>query len=268
MSKLPAFQFYPSDWRSDPGIQALSFEDRGIWFEILCLMHESPRRGVLLLPNGSPMSSVALGRILGIPTPKMVKALDRIGAVGVSDREADTGALINRRMVRDEHIRQVRAVAGKLGGNPNLVKQNESKTEANAEQDTEHNRTPSSSSSVSSSTSNQESPPEVPKKSAPTGPPKEFEITDNMREWANAEGFDNASIERETAAMLDHFRSSGKRKHDWIATWRNWLRNSRRFGGKHGVTKTTASDANRRAAQDFVSRKLAETVRGDIPNVR
>ncbi len=147
--KLPAFQFYPSDWRSDPGIQALSFEDRGIWFEILCLMHESPKRGILLLPNGTPMSSVSLGRILGIPTPKIVKALDRIAGVGVSDRDPESGALVNRRMVRDEHIRQVRTEAGRLGGNPDLLKQKPSKIEPKVETDDKQKPTPSSSSSSS-----------------------------------------------------------------------------------------------------------------------
>lgn len=65
--KLPAMQFYPADWRKDPGVQCLSFEDRGIWFEIICLMHESPRRGYLLMPNGSPMMTTSLARIIGHP---------------------------------------------------------------------------------------------------------------------------------------------------------------------------------------------------------
>lgn len=50
--KLPAFQFYPGDWRKDPGVQSLSFHDRGVWHEMLCLMHESEERGKLTL-NGS-----------------------------------------------------------------------------------------------------------------------------------------------------------------------------------------------------------------------
>ena len=29
--------------------------------------------------------------------------------------------------------------------------------------------------------------------------------------------------------MLDHFRAKGERKSDWTATWRKWLRNSRKF---------------------------------------
>jgi hypothetical protein len=41
MTKLPALQWYPADWRKDPGVQALSLHDRMVWFEMLMLMHES-----------------------------------------------------------------------------------------------------------------------------------------------------------------------------------------------------------------------------------
>jgi len=65
----------------------------------------------------------------------------------------------------------------------------------------------------------------------PTDAPTEFEISEQMREWANAEGFDNPTIAQETAMMLDHFRGKGQRRTDWVATWRNWLRRERKYGG-------------------------------------
>lgn len=46
--KMPAFQFYPADWRKDPGIQALDRHDRSVWFDMLCIMHESDERGSTL----------------------------------------------------------------------------------------------------------------------------------------------------------------------------------------------------------------------------
>ncbi len=121
-------------------------------------MHESPRRGVLLMPNGAPMLSISLARILGIPVPKMVKVLDRLSAVGVSSREDETGALTNRRMVRDEHVRQVRTEAGKLGGNPDLLKQKPSKDEPIDDTDDKQKPTPSSPSPSSSPPSKKEPP--------------------------------------------------------------------------------------------------------------
>lgn len=125
MAKLPAFQFYPADWRKSPDVQAMSYFDRGVWFEILCLMHESDERGRLLL-SGKPMRDDALARILGLSRPKLEKTLATILDFGVAFRD-DEGVLCNRRMMRDERIRQVRTEAGGKGGNPNLVNQNPTK---------------------------------------------------------------------------------------------------------------------------------------------
>ena len=122
-SKLPAFQFYPGDWRKDVGVQSLDYECRGVWFEILCLMHESERRGVLIL-NGRAMSDESLARLLGLPEVLLKQILTKVEAAGVASREQETGALLCRRMVRDENLRKVRQNAGKQGGNPILLKQN------------------------------------------------------------------------------------------------------------------------------------------------
>lgn len=140
MAKMPAFQFYPADWRKSPDVQAMSFFDRGVWFEILCLMHESDERGRLLLA-GKPMNDESLMRILGISATKLKNSLHTILSLGVAYRD-DEGALCNRRMMRDERLRAVRAASGSLGGNPILLNQNGKQIP-----------TPSSSSSSSTSSS-------------------------------------------------------------------------------------------------------------------
>jgi hypothetical protein len=122
MSKLPAIQFYPGDWRKDPGVQSLSFHDRGVWFEILLLMHESAERGKLLL-NGNKMPDDALARLLGLDKQNLTTTLTTLLDYGVASLCETTGAIICRRMIRDEDLRQVRKTAGKLGGNPLLLKQ-------------------------------------------------------------------------------------------------------------------------------------------------
>jgi len=122
MSKLPAIQFYPGDWRKDPGVQALSFHDRGVWFEIILLMHESDERGKLLL-NGKPMPETALARLLGLDNQNLTTTLTTLLEFGVASRCEETGAIICRRMIRDENLRNIRKEAGKKGGNPVLVKQ-------------------------------------------------------------------------------------------------------------------------------------------------
>lgn len=120
--KSPAFQFYPADWRKDPGVQALGYFERGVWLEILCLMHESSERGVLLL-NGLPMPVMALANILGLDKQNLEDALSTIKAYGVAKVRESDGALYSKRMVSDERLTQVRREAGNKGGNPALLKQ-------------------------------------------------------------------------------------------------------------------------------------------------
>jgi hypothetical protein len=147
--KFPSFQFYPGDWRKDMGVQSLPYQDRGIWFEMLCLMHESERRGVLVL-NGRAMSDETLARVLGLDKQILGTTITTLLTSGVASREEDTGAIYCRRMVRDENIRKVRSAAGKKGGNPVLVKQNPTTG-------VKQNLTPSSSTSTSSSSSDKTS---------------------------------------------------------------------------------------------------------------
>ena len=149
MSRLPAMQFYPADWQSDPGIRALGFFDRGVWFEMLCVMHFSSDRGVLLL-NGRAMTDDEIARSLGLDKQILTTTLTTLLSSGVASRRKSDGAICSRRMVRDEHIRQERIKAGKSGGNPNLLKQNPT-TGVN------QNPTPSSTSTSTSTNNRKES---------------------------------------------------------------------------------------------------------------
>lgn len=119
-NKLPALQFYVGDWKKDNGVQSLSYEDRGIWFEMLCLMHESPVRGFLQLTDTQPMPLRALATLLGLSETKVDEVVSRLVDYGVCKKDAETGVLFNKRMVEDERIRQLRKASGSLGGNPKL----------------------------------------------------------------------------------------------------------------------------------------------------
>jgi hypothetical protein len=140
--KLPAFQFYVGDWKKDIGVQSLSFHDRGVWLELVMLMHESEQRGKLIL-NGRGMPDEMIARAIGLDIQTLKQTLDTILTTGVGSRDDKTGALICRRMVRDENLRQIRPKAGKLGGNPALLKQNPTSPD-------KQDSTPSSSLSASS----------------------------------------------------------------------------------------------------------------------
>jgi len=114
MAKLPAFQFYPGDWLKDPGVQALDYESRGVWFELLLLMFESEKRGYLML-NGKGMTDEIVKKLLGIHGNKWKKIKRKLIDTGVATVEKNTGIMYNRRMVKDEEIRRKRIDGGYLG---------------------------------------------------------------------------------------------------------------------------------------------------------
>lgn len=153
--KLPAIQFYPGDWKRDPAVQALALEERGAWFECLLLMHECEERGKLLL-NGEPMPDSAVARNLGIPEASWKQIRSKLLSYGVASEDPDSGALINRRMVRDEQIRRARSEAGRKGGKksrpPHTDPVHEAQPEAKRKQTTKQKGTSSSSSSSSKTT--------------------------------------------------------------------------------------------------------------------
>ena len=145
MAKQPAIQFYVGDWRKDVGIQSLSYEERGVWFEMLLLMFESKVRGKLCFEEGVPMPEEALARALGIDKQKCNHIVRKLIQYGVAKVESDTGVIYNKRMVDDARLAEIRAECGRLGGNPNLLNQNKSKTQPKRKQ----NATPSTSTSSS-----------------------------------------------------------------------------------------------------------------------
>lgn len=86
---------------------------------------------------------------------------------------------------------------------------------------------------------------------AVTPPPQVLEITPVMKQFAGEQGI--ANVEAETEAMLDHFRAKGESRADWLATWRTWMRNSKRFGDRNGKHKSK-TDRNRENAEKLLSR--------------
>ena len=140
--KLPAIQWYPGDWQKDLGVQSLDWQPRAIWWEVLQRMHQTEDRGKMVL-NGRPMTDDEIARIINCDLAKFQQALEQIFNKGVASRD-DNGALMNRRMVSDERLRNVRARAGAIGGH---------KKYSNSQAKSLANSTPSSSSSSSSSSS-------------------------------------------------------------------------------------------------------------------
>lgn len=77
--------------------------------------------------NGKAMPDEALARLLGLDNQILTTTLTTLLTYGVASRDPETGAIMSRRMVRDEEIRKIRKECGSKGGNPNLVNQTPTK---------------------------------------------------------------------------------------------------------------------------------------------
>lgn len=138
-SKRPSFQFYPADYRANVKLRRCSWAARGVWWEIVCLLHDSEEYGILRWT----LAEIALAVGCSID---LVQELAKKGVLKGSDDEKDkvsfsesfsqknaTSITVNlideqqaplwysSRMVRDEYLREKRASHGsKSQNNPNV----------------------------------------------------------------------------------------------------------------------------------------------------
>lgn len=111
--KRPSFQFYPGDWRRDAALQSCSVAARGLWLELMCVMHDCEPYGHLMV-GAKAMQPAQLARLVGVSEKECRSLLAELEDAGVCSR-TEAGVIYSRRMVRDEELRRVRADGGKAG---------------------------------------------------------------------------------------------------------------------------------------------------------
>jgi hypothetical protein len=111
--KRPSFQFYPDSWLSAPELRRCSAATRGIWIDLVSLMHSGEPYGHLTT-GAAPFTVQEIARVTGESVGKVKAAVAELERNGVCSR-TDGGVLFCRRMVRDEEVRETRAAGGHLG---------------------------------------------------------------------------------------------------------------------------------------------------------
>lgn len=133
--RRPSFQFYPADWRNNANLRRCSWEARGVWVEVMGLMHDSDTYGVLQWP----LKEIA--QALGAPV-KLVQELANKGVMKGADKglteafvytprtgrkDLDPKVLVasqdgplwySSRMVKDEYLRAIRGEQTRFGDEP------------------------------------------------------------------------------------------------------------------------------------------------------
>lgn len=118
MTERPWMKFFPGDWRADPRLRSCSIAARGLWMEMICIMHEASPRGSLLV-NGKQVNLTHMLGLMGVAPKDATVLLAELEDAGVFSRD-DDGTIYSRRMRREARQSADAKAYGKLGGNPRL----------------------------------------------------------------------------------------------------------------------------------------------------
>lgn len=119
----PWLKFYPQDWRADEKLRNCSLAARGLWLEMLAIMHRSDVYGYLLV-NGKPATDAQLAVQVGALPDEVSLLVEQLETEGVFSRDR-RGWIYSRRMMRDAKKARDCRENGSKGGNPSLRKQKE-----------------------------------------------------------------------------------------------------------------------------------------------
>jgi hypothetical protein len=90
-------KFWWQDWRNDPALRMCGLAARGLWIELLGIMHEAD--GYLLVNGRQPLMR-QIAAMVGAGEKEVTALLHELGQAGVFSR-GDDGTIYSRRMVKD-----------------------------------------------------------------------------------------------------------------------------------------------------------------------
>lgn len=99
-------------WLTDPRINAISMQAKGVWVTMLCFMWESSKRGMLVHTNEVPLKKSEIMAMLGINDDEPLQELMNCGLLSLNRQ----GIYYSAEMVRQADISEKRRNAGKKGG--------------------------------------------------------------------------------------------------------------------------------------------------------
>lgn len=121
--KLPYMPFYVGDLKKEVHYKVLPPLAKLLWLEILLVMWDSELRGMLIL-NGKPMTEKQIASATELDIRLVKQNLPIIKESQICS-VTDDGVIFSRNMVKRCELSTKRSNIGKLGGNPNLLNQND-----------------------------------------------------------------------------------------------------------------------------------------------
>lgn len=249
-------KFYVSDWRADPELRACSLAARGLWLELIAIMHNAEPYGHLLIGGQKPSTST-IASLAGATSQAVVAALAELRKNGVSS-VTDGGVIYSRRMVRDHAKALADKENGKRGGNPGLARglTQASKGGVNPPVKGEDKAHIPEARSQKNTLSNESV--ARPRKRLASDETLPKSMTPAMMAHACDHGFINGNAERLFASWRDHHISKATAIADPAASFRTWVRNEPNFNRSTGHGTDRKVDQRNRVSQEDVFGELAD----------
>ena len=117
-------KFFWRDWRQETGLKLCSLAARGLWMELLCIMHEGTPIGHLAM-HGKPMTHRQIALFVGGTEREVRKYEAELEKYGVFSR-TEAGVIFCRRMAREAaaeaESKEAWRAHGANGGNPTIIR--------------------------------------------------------------------------------------------------------------------------------------------------
>lgn len=230
-AERPWMKFYPQDWRADERLRNCTLAARGLWLELIALMHRSERYGYLLI-NGKPPGERALAIQAGASIDEVQSALAELEGEGVFSRDLE-GTIFSRRMLRDDEKHRKASNFGKRGA--------KAKSRKGKEETPTLKPTPEGTLEPPLEGTHQlrDQRPETPLVSPkPKGAGSKIAMPDG---WEPEDfgpesqcgrivgGWSGLEFERQLERFRAHHAAAGSKFVDWQSAWKTWVLNSERF---------------------------------------
>jgi hypothetical protein len=264
----PWMKFNPKRWRTDEALRMCGAAARGLWMELICIMHEAEPYGHLLVRGKQPHDRL-LSVMVGVPLGELPSLLSELEENEVFSRNED-GIIFSRGMVRDEETHQQSSMFGKKGAAAKLRKEKAEKlasrgtlkggpkpphkgwlqleSEEEREEDKEEDKEP----------------PLVPptdlkptKRPLPGDwEPEEFGEGTDCR--SIVDGWSDQEAKHQVERFKAHHERDGNRYANWQAAWKTWVLNSVKFADRDEHRDRGRHQGSGGKSNDLVEIILAE----------